>query len=158
MRYANSGTGLMRWNMPLWYILMIFILLIMAYRVFNRHDNLQCNTLVLAVSAGVAIFFDAVIELPNLPFGMETAIYMFPFFTLGKIIGNIQEEHAQVKPMSKVGLATICILVGTIMTIGNGQVSYNADSYGKHGYAYFLAMSMLFFCVVSLLQHVFQKV
>ena len=29
------------------------------------------------------------------------------------------------------------------MTVGNGQVSYNADSYGKHGFVYFLAMAML---------------
>ena len=31
MLYANSGTGLMRWNMPLWYIPMIFVLLLMAF-------------------------------------------------------------------------------------------------------------------------------
>ena len=35
------------------------------------------------------------------------------------------------------------IVVGTFMTVGNGQVSYNADSYGKHGFVYFLAMAML---------------
>lgn len=143
MLYANSGTGLMRWNMPLWYIPMIFVLLLMAYWVFSKRDDLKWNILVLAVSSSVAIFFNEVIELPNLPFGLETAIYMFPFFTLGRVIGSIQGKLASVNPMSKVAIATICITAGTFMTIGNGQVSYNADSYGNHGFVYFLAMAML---------------
>ena len=133
----------MRWNMPLWYIPMIFVLLLMAYWVFNKRDDLKWNILVLVISSGVAIFFNEVVELPNLPFGLETAIYMFPFFTLGKIIGNIQEKLANANPMLKVAMATICIAVGTFMTVGNGQISYNADSYGKHGFVYFLAMATL---------------
>lgn len=133
----------MRWNMPLWYIPMIFVLLMMAYGVYDGHDNLKWNILVLAVSAGVAIFFHEVVELPDLPFGLETAIYMFPFFALGKVIGSIQGKFASVNPMSKVAMAAICIAAGTFMTVGNGQVSYNADSYGKHGFVYFLAMATL---------------
>jgi acyltransferase len=143
MLYANSGTGLMRWNMPLWYIPMIFVLLLMAYWVFNKRDDLKWNILVLVISSGAAIFFNEVVELPNLPFGLETAIYMFPLFTLGKVIGSIQGKLASANPMSKVAIATICIAAGTFMTIGNGQVSYNADSYGKHGFVYFLVMAML---------------
>lgn len=143
MLYANSGTGLMRWNMPLWYIPMIFVLLLMAYWVFNKRDDLKWNILVLVISSGVAIFFNEMVELPNLPFGLETAIYMFPFFTLGKVIGSIQGKLASANPMSKVAIATICIAAGTFMTIGNGQISYNADSYGKHGFVYFLVMATL---------------
>ena len=35
------------------------------------------------------------------------------------------------------------------MTIGNGQVSYNADSYGKHGFVYFLVMATLGFVIIA---------
>lgn len=149
MLYANSGTGLMRWNMPLWYIPMIFVLLLIAYWVFNKRDDLKWNILVLVISSGAAIFFNEVVELPNLPFGLETAIYMFPFFTLGKVIGSIQGKLASASPMSKVAIATICITAGTFMTIGNGQVSYNADSYGKHGFVYFLVMATLGFVIIA---------
>ena len=149
MLYANSGTGLMRWNMPLWYIPMIFVLLLIAYWVFNKRDDLKWNILVLVISSGAAILFNEVVELPNLPFGLETAIYMCPFFTLGKVIGSIQGKLASASPMSKVAIATICITAGTFMTIGNGQVSYNADSYGKHGFVYFLVMATLGFVIIA---------
>lgn len=143
MLYANSGTGLMRWNMPLWYIPMIFVLLLIAFWVFRRKDNLKWDILVLGVSTAIAIFFYEVIKLPNLPFGLETAIYMFPFFSLGKAIGTIHREIAKVHIAPKIATALLCIMAGTLMTVGNGQVSYNADSYGAHGFGYFLIMAML---------------
>lgn len=143
MLYANSGTGLMRWNMPLWYIPMIFVLLLMAFWIFRSKDNLKWNITVFLLSVLVAFILYEKIRLPNLPFGLETAIYMFPFFTLGKVIGSIQGKLASANPMSKVAIATICIAAGTFMTIGNGQISYNADSYGKHGFVYFLVMATL---------------
>lgn len=143
MLYANSGTGLMRWNMPLWYIPMIFVLLLMAFWIFRSKDDLKWNITVFLSSALVAFILCEEIKLPNLPFGLETAIYMFPFFTLGKVIGSIQGKLASANPMSKVAIATICIAAGTFMTIGNGQISYNADSYGKHGFVYFLVMATL---------------
>ena len=81
--------------------------------------------------------------MPNLPFGLETAIYMFPFFALGKVIGNTCEKPANSPLAFKAVVATLCLVLGTLMTVGNGQVSYNADSYGKHGFVYFLFMANL---------------
>lgn len=54
MLYANSGTGLMRWNMPLWYIPMIFVLLLMAFWIFRSKDNLKWNITVFLLSVLVA--------------------------------------------------------------------------------------------------------
>ena len=48
MLYANSGTGLMRWNMPLWYIPMIFVLL-MAFWIFRSKDDLKWNITVFCL-------------------------------------------------------------------------------------------------------------
>lgn len=95
MLYANSGTGLMRWDMPLWYIPMIFVLLLMAFWIFRSKDDLKWNVTVFLLSAPVAFILCKVIKLPNLPFGLETAIYMFPFFALGKVIGNVKDEFTK---------------------------------------------------------------
>ena len=95
MLYANSGTGLMRWNMPLWYIPMIFVLLLMAFWIFRSKDDLKWNITVFLSSALVAFILCEEIKLPNLPFGLETAIYMFPFFALGKVIGRIKDGVVQ---------------------------------------------------------------
>lgn len=143
MLYANSGTGLMRWNMPLWYIPMIFVLLLLAFWIFKRKDNLKWNAAVLVVSVLIAFIFCEEIKLPNLPFGLETAIYMFPFFALGKVIGNVRVELAKKSIWVKVAVAIGDLAVGTFMTIGNGQVSYNADSYGTHGFGYFFVMATM---------------
>ena len=134
MLYANSGTGLMRWNMPLWYIPMIFVLLLMAFWIFKNRDDLKWNAMVFLASALMAFILYEEIKLPNLPFGLETAIYMFPFFALGKVIGTIKDKLARENALMKIAVTVGCLAVGTFMAIGNGQVSYNADSYGAHGF------------------------
>jgi acyltransferase len=143
MLYANSGTGLMRWNMPLWYIPMIFVLLLMAFWIFRSKDDLKWNITVFLSSALVAFILCEEIKLPNLPFGLETAIYMFPFFALGKVIGRVKDEFTRKSILAKNAVTVGCLEVGTFMTIGNGQVSYNADSYGTHGFGYFLVMATM---------------
>lgn len=151
MLYANSGTGLMRWNMPLWYIPMIFVLLLMAFWIFRSKDDLKWNITVFLSSALVAFILCEEIKLPNLPFGLETAIYMLPFFALGKVIGRVKDEFTRKSILAKNAVTVGCLAVGTYMTIGNGQVSYNADSYGTHGFGYFLVMAtMLCVGLVSL--------
>ena len=143
MLYANSGTGLMRWNMPLWYIPMIFVLLLMAFWIFRCKDDLKWNITVFLLSVLVAFILYEKIRLPNLPFGLETAIYMFPFFALGKVIGSVKNEFTRKSILAKITVTVGCLAVGTFMTIGNGQVSYNADSYGTHGFGYFLVMAIM---------------
>lgn len=143
MLYANSGTGLMRWNMPLWYIPMIFVLLLMAFWIFRSKDDLKWNITVFLLSVLVAFILYEKIRLPNLPFGLETAIYMFPFFALGKVIGSVKGEFTRKRISVKIAVTVGCLAVGTFMTIGNGQVSYNADSYGTHGFGYFLVMATM---------------
>ena len=143
MLYANSGTGLMRWNMPLWYIPMIFVLLLMAFWIFRSKDDLKWNIMVFLISALVAFILCEEIKLPNLPFGLETAIYMFPFYALGKVIGRVKDEFTRKSILAKIAVTVGCLAVGTFMTIGNGQVSYNADSYGTHGFGYFLVMATM---------------
>ena len=143
MLYANSGTGLMRWNMPLWYIPMIFVLLLMAFWIFRSKDDLKWNITVFLLSALVAFILYEKIRLPNLLFGLETAIYMFPFFALGKVIGSVKGELTGKNTLVKIAVAVGCVAVGTSMTIGNGQVSYNADSSGTYGFGYFLVMATM---------------
>ena len=64
------------------------------------------------------------------------------------VLGHTLRNATVVYPWLSSFHVSLCVLtsgivVGTFMTVGNGQVSYNADSYGKHGFVYFLAMAML---------------
>ena len=59
--------------------------------------------------------------------------------------------NSQKNTLMKIAVTVGCLAGGTYMTIGNGQVSYNADSYGTHGFGYFLVMAgMLCVGLVSL--------
>ena len=109
---------------------MIFVLLLMAFWIFRSKDDLKWNITVFLSSALVAFILCEEIKLPNLPFGLETAIYMFPFFALGKVIGSVKDEFTRKSILVKIAVTVGCLAVGTFLTIGNGQVSYNADSYG----------------------------
>ena len=78
---------------------------------------------------------------------------MIPYycFVLGKVIGRVKDEFTRKSISAKIAVTVGCLAVGTYMTIGNGQVSYNADSYGTHGFGYFLVMAgMLCVGLVSL--------
>ena len=51
--------------------------------------------------------------------------------------------NSQKNTLMKIAVTVGCLAGGTYMTIGNGQVSYNADSYGTHGFGYFLVMATM---------------
>ena len=122
---------------------MIFVLLLMAVWIFRSKDDLKWNITVFLFSPLVAFILCEKIKLPNLPFGLETAIYMFPFLALGKVIGRVKDEFTRKSILAKIAVTVGSLAGGTFMTIGNGKVSYNADSYGTHGFGYFLVMATM---------------
>ena len=56
---------------------------------------------------------------------------------------SVKGEFTRKSILVKIAVTVGCLAVGTFMTIGNGQVSYNADSYGTHGFGYFLVMAIM---------------
>lgn len=144
--FANSGTGLMRWNMPLWYLPMLFVLLLFAWIIFDDTVSIKMHWIIFAISVMIAYCCYEFVQLPDLPFGIETMIYLFPFFVEGKLIGRyVTILHAQKKEIRSV-LGIVLVVVATVMSLGEGQISYNADHYGEHGYLFFMVMSSAF-CV-----------
>ena len=142
MVYANAGNGLMRWNMPLWYLPMIFVVVIVAWCVY-RYDSGKWDFIVLASSVVVAIVLKTVVRLDGLPMGIETACYLFPFFALGKIVQRYRKLLEGTCVWSKL-IAGVCLITaGTLLSTNNSLISYNADNYGKMGYVYFLTQGTL---------------
>lgn len=142
MVYANAGNGLMRWNMPLWYIPMIFVVYVLAQWVYYKNTP-QWNYAVFLFSSVIAFVLKSYINLDGLPFGIETAIYLFPFFAIGRVIGCCRNIFERVPTQIKLGIAVILITTGTFMSMRNSLVSYNADNYGSKGYAYFVVQGAM---------------
>lgn len=142
MVYANAGNGLMRWNMPLWYIPMVFVVYILAHWVYYINST-SWNYAVFLFSSVIALVLKSYINLDGLPFGLETAIYLFPFFAIGRIIGCHRKVFEKVPTYIKLGIAAGLIATGTLMSLQNSLVSYNADNYGQKGYAYFVGQGAI---------------
>lgn len=141
MLYANSGTGLMRWNMPLWYLPMLFGLVVIAWAVYKDEQSIAKDWIILASSVMIAVLCYSVLKLDDFPFGLETALSLFPFFAIGRLIGRYQKALDRIHQRTILFVGVFMVLLGTAMTIGNGQISYNADSYGQRGFLYFIIMS-----------------
>ena len=141
MLYANSGNGLMRWNMPLWYLPMLFGLIVIAWPLFRDDRSTKTDWIILIGTIAVAFICYTFVRLDNLPLGFETAIYMLPFFSLGTIFKRYMKEIEKIPWWLRFMFGVALLCVGTLMSISVGQVSYNADNYGANGYIYFYLMS-----------------
>ncbi len=157
MLYANAGSGLMRWNMPLWYIPMMFVLLIAAYFIYARNMSTKYGMLIFAVSIILGVLCYSIINLDGLPFGCETAIYLFPFFALGMVVKHfipkIENAHWYIRILT----GAILIVLGTVLSPANGQISYNADYYGNNGYMYFVLTAICLITGFTLCVSVFRN-
>ena len=144
MIYANSGTGYMRWNMPLWFLPMLFSLVVIAWFLYWDKQKMLVDWLVLVASILMANFCYTYFKLGNLPLGIETAIYLMPFFGVGKLFSRYLQSILKVRISVRGVIGSAFIVIATIMSTGEGQISYNADSYGARGYMYFVVMSVAF--------------
>ncbi len=144
MLYANSGTGLMRWNMPLWYLPMLFVLLLFGWFLYRDSQKAVFDWIILGGSILFAIISYTFAKIDNLPFGLETAIFMFPFFACGRLLIRYDGRYREIPFYIRLVIGILFITIGTLMSKNVGQVSYNSDNYGAMGYPYFLMMSFLF--------------
>ena len=132
MLWANGETGWMRWNLPLWYLPMLFVTEIIAFvgvQAFKIKTTRQ-KFIVLPIAIAIAFLLYAFSGWRNLPLGTETAIYLFPFF----IVGNSCAEYLQRKGCrAKYAMAGGSLLVfGTLLSLVSDNVDYVSDAYGNY--------------------------
>ena len=143
MLWANGETGAMRWNLPLWYIPMCFAMDAAAFWLI-RTDKSVLLLLETAVSVMIALVVYSTQALTNLPFCMETVIYLFPFMVIGKLLRKGLEY------IQGISWAPLCLLGVGLLTGGtflyplNGPVQYVSDQYGN--YLLFLVVALLIGC------------
>ena len=91
MIYGNGYLGMenggaMRWNLPLWYLPFITcleILQILIIRLKNKLfiDGLKSDTIFAGISCLIAyVGYALPLKTINLPFAIETVIFLSPFF------------------------------------------------------------------------------
>lgn len=130
--YANSRTGLMKWNTPLWFLPCLFIVEVIG-SVWEMLINIICKcgkkteairiivticSMVIGWLFGGKIFRDV-----KLPFHLETAFILSAYFELGIFIrGKMRIGYAEVRENSRLYGMVLCI---GLFFLGLITVKYN---------------------------------
>lgn len=122
MIYANGDTGYMKWNLALWFIPCLFCTSLLFFGIqfifskASRKINFHTfNALVLVLSLALAVSNYYVLGLRVLPFGLETTIYMLPFFIVGYWIkGSVNFNNIR---------SSYKFLIGIIALISGGAIA-----------------------------------
>lgn len=153
MLYANGLTGLMKWNLPLWFIPCLFVTLLLMYfveKIFSSiHDEKKRQLVFLAVAIAItAICFMNyyVFHVQNLPFALENAVYLLPFFCAGFGLSRIKDKVSW-KPKTGHYLVMGIISVGMGFVLGayvHSYVDYVTIAYGNLFVFYLAAFVSVF--------------
>ena len=146
--YGNGKNGMMDFNLPLWFLPCIFVVYLMAYLVsqleakYARSEG-KVQIAVGALAIAASFCMTLLCPIPALPFSIENAIVLFPFFYLGTRMGRVDWTAF---PSSK------RLLVGVLMfAFGSMAAALNAQ-YGIVDYVATACRLYPLFLAAALLQ------
>ena len=95
MLYGSGATGNMQWNLPLWFIPCLFVTLLIFYPIEAMlRKKKTLSPVVLSFFLVLSFLNFYVLKKKTLPFGLETAIYLIPFFVLGYLAKNFRSRKS----------------------------------------------------------------
>ncbi len=127
--WANGETGIMRWNLPLWFLPSFFVLSIFAYFLEKCHKTVKSILCLLVGEVLLALLIYHSHFITNLPYSIETSIYLLPFFSYGKLLSifikNKKEEHNKIIILP----CLIGITLSSYLILYQKNVDYVSDQY-----------------------------
>lgn len=145
MLYGNGSTGYMKWNLPLWFVPCLFITLLIFYwidRVVLADGKRNSRKFIGMMVGSLALSFlnYYVLGIQKLPFGLETAVYMLPFFVVGYWTGRT-DMLSKLQSGVRYGLGAAFVIAGAILAFVNGpRVGYVGSAYNNLAVYYSSAM------------------
>lgn len=130
--YGSAKTGHLKYNLPLWFLPCLFSTNIIFYFAIKI---LKENKIIILVP--ICAVFGYVINyhtnISCLPYGLDTAITMLVFFSLGFLFFKSLEKAKAIynNKFLLIGLAIITLAVGMLVGLKNGRVRYSADVYNN---------------------------
>lgn len=149
MLYANAVEGYMKWNLPLWFLPCMFAAQLMAYPVSEKvRASVKKNSLrvfPIVLCASILPYLDYfVFRVRALPFHLESAVFLMPFFLAGMCMREISLDTC-VNTLPKWILCLFLLLSGGITALTlNCRVNYFLSSYGKITVFYLSAFLSVF--------------
>lgn len=149
MVYGNGNLGMadggwMKYNLPLWYLPFLFVLEIVVgeiYELIRRdRDGLKFDILMVIVATIVgSILYYTLPKGIELPCGLETVLYLLPFFFVGRVFSFFVTSQPNVgnRKKNRLILGVGLFFVGYVMRRLNGSADYVSDAYGNN-YLFFI--------------------
>lgn len=138
--YGNGKNGWMEFNAPLWFLpalMCVCVLGALVHRmlVTTSPRRIWASTLVTMVaSASVAWLYDARLHGPALPWELETAVAMLPFFLAGMAVRLLRQRRLSFEPTVRgVAVGVAFLVVGGWVALINGRsgrVDYPTGVFG----------------------------
>jgi len=147
MLWANGETGIMKWNLPLWFLPMFFVLQLVAmFFLDNKKDNkiIIINLFISLIIAVLTYNFDV---LTNMPFALETVIYLMPFFILGMLFNNIFKNIKWDKKTCLLIISIVLAFIGTIIILYQDNIDYVSDQYRNY-FLFFISATLISFSIM----------
>lgn len=136
MLYANAVEGYMKWNLPMWFLPCMFLTQIIFYPLYGLLSRLLSKKRLLILPAVfctlILPYLDYfVFRVRALPFHLESAVFLMPFFALGSSFRIIRSDFS-VKSPQKCILSLFLLVSGAVIALFmNSRVNYFLSSYGK---------------------------
>lgn len=144
---SSTSSGLMVWNSPMWYLPFIVATEILACAISKLLNKVSSKVvLFLAVCVGMLGYY--LLRLHSLFMELETVIYLFPFFTLGFVLKDIDFLKHRCNPV--VGI--MFVLAGSVLGEFNGAPGYLSDTYNNY-LMFLVSASCICVGMISLVQY-----
>ena len=139
MLYGDSNTGYMTWNRPLWFLPCLFCSIIILDVVETLLHKLHCDGIgprlvVIMTMWAVGIFINCYIKGLNLPFHLESAVFLTGFSEVGLLLKKFVNERNTTKPNQNKGILYLSLFVLLLVGIGlcamNGSTDIRLHKFG----------------------------
>ena len=150
MFYGNSKSEYFQWNRPLWFLpclvltYMLWLLVIkMIYKVErSKKEEILLYFIFIIGVFSVGFLFEPLCRGIQLPFHMETVVFVFPFVGIGIIYKNyLLEQIGLIKNSMKLVLGIIFLMMS--LNLGSATWLTNLRQEQFHGYLRFYTVSIL---------------
>lgn len=133
MLWANGSNGLMKWNLPLWFLPCMFLTLIAVYPIlkleYKQTNNLYLGS-VLAFFVLLSLINYYFLHINGLPFQLETLVYMMPFTLAGALVHKCAGKIQKVKIIYGVVFVIVGFITNVFLNPHIDHVSYESSIYG----------------------------
>ena len=143
MLYANSNTGYMIWNRPLWFLPCLFATLAildvfeswLRKRPANAHLPIRVGFILAAWAIGIII--NTCVSDLYLPLHLETAIFLVGFSEMGLLLSQLEKEKniiSWIKRLGSIktlGLVVLLLILGVLLSQINGKTDARGHMFGK---------------------------